>query len=70
MRIEPAATPPERIRHLSEGFAKLVEDRGFLALIGRINSSIQFLGHEAFAKALAEEQKTLRELYAALRQPQ
>jgi tripartite-type tricarboxylate transporter receptor subunit TctC len=65
--MAPRGTPPDRIAHLSEGFAKLVADPGFQTLMGRINSSVQFLGHEAFGAAVAQEQKDLRELYASLR---
>lgn len=65
--MAPRGTPPDRIQHLSDGFAKLVADSGFQTLIGRINSSLQFLDHKAFGEAVAKEQRELRELYAALR---
>lgn len=65
--LAPKGTPAERIRHLSDGFGKLVQDQGFLTLMGRINSSIQFLDHAAFATELAREQKELKELYESLR---
>jgi len=66
--LAPKGTPAERIQHLSDGFGKLVKDQGFLTLIGRINSSIQFLDQAAFAAELARERKELKELYASLRQ--
>lgn len=64
--LVPKDTPPERVKMLSDGFAKLVEDEGFLRLIGKINSNIAFLNHEAFQKHLAAEQKSLKELYESL----
>jgi tripartite-type tricarboxylate transporter receptor subunit TctC len=65
--MAPRGTPQDRIERLSEGFARLTQDQGFLTLIGRINSSIQFLDHKAFAEAFAKEKEELRALYAALR---
>jgi tripartite-type tricarboxylate transporter receptor subunit TctC len=65
--LAPKGTPADRIEHLSNGFARLTQDPGFLTLMGRINSSIQFLDHRAFAAELTREQAELRELYAALR---
>ncbi len=46
--MAPAGTPPEVIAALSDSFEALVEDDGFLRLISTINSSIRFVGHEAF----------------------
>jgi tripartite-type tricarboxylate transporter receptor subunit TctC len=65
--LAPKGTPADRIQHLSDGFGRLAKDQGFLTLIGRINSSIQFLDHAAFAAELAREQAELKELYASLR---
>ncbi len=65
--LAPKGTPADRIQHLSDGFGKLVQDQGFLTLIGRINSSIQFLDHKAFATELAREQAELKQLYESLR---
>ena len=56
-------TPEDRIAKLSDGFAKLVEDKGFLRLIGKINSRVDFLGAKDFAKVLTKEQRDLKELY-------
>ncbi|MGI9384675.1 MAG: Bug family tripartite tricarboxylate transporter substrate binding protein [Methyloligellaceae bacterium] len=56
-------TPPDRIRKLSDGFSKLVADKGFLRLIKKINSRVDFLGAEEFAKVLTKEQRDLKELY-------
>lgn len=61
--LAPKGTPEDVIATLSESFGKLVEDEGFLRLMGRIASDVQFLDHEAFAAALKEEQKTLAEAY-------
>ena len=44
-------------------FEKLTQDPGFLRLIGKIGSDIQFLGHKEFAKALTAEQEALRKAY-------
>jgi len=65
--LAPKGTPPDRIAHLSNGFSRLVQDEGFRTLMGRINSSVQFLDHVAFAAELEREQRELRELYASLR---
>lgn len=56
-------TSKDRIKKLSDGFAKLVEDKGFLRLIKKINSRVDFLGAEEFAKVLSKEQRDLKELY-------
>lgn len=64
--LVPKGTPPETVKKLSDGFAKLVKDKGFLRLIGTINSAVAFLDQEAFGKHLKAEQASLRELYQAL----
>lgn len=56
-------TPEDRIKMLSDGFAKLVADEGFLRLIKKINSRVDFLAADEFAKVLSKEQKDLKELY-------
>lgn len=56
----------EKIKILSDGFAKLVEDEGFQRLIGKINSRIGFVGYKEFGELLAREQKDLKELYAQI----
>ena len=64
--LVPKDTPPERVKQLSDGFAKLVEDEGFLRLIGKINSNVAFLDHDAFQAHLAAEQESLKKLYESL----
>lgn len=61
--MAPADTPDEVIAELSDGFERMTHDEGFLRLIGKIGSGIQFQDHEAFAKALAAEQAALRDAY-------
>jgi tripartite-type tricarboxylate transporter receptor subunit TctC len=53
--LAPAGTPPEVVAALSDGFEALMADEGFLRLIGRIGSSIQFADHEAFDALLTAE---------------
>ncbi|MFK7762966.1 MAG: Bug family tripartite tricarboxylate transporter substrate binding protein [Roseobacter sp.] len=53
--LAPAGTPPEVVAALSDGFEALMADEGFLRLIGRIGSSIQFADHEAFGTLLSQE---------------
>jgi tripartite-type tricarboxylate transporter receptor subunit TctC len=60
-------TPPDRVKKLSEGFGKLVQDQGFLRLIGTIKSSVGYLDNEQFATYLKGEQKQLKELYDSLK---
>lgn len=57
-------TPEDRIKRLSDGFADLVKDEGFIRLIGKINSRVDFLDAEKFGQLLAREQEDLKELYA------
>jgi len=64
--LVPRGTPQDRIDRLSEGFAKLVQDEGFLRLIKTINSSVAFLPHGEFEAYLEQEQAQLRELYEAM----
>ena len=66
--LVPKGTPPERVAALSDGFKKMTEDPGFQALIGRIGSKIDFLDHEQFATVLDEEAKSLKDLYAEMKQ--
>ncbi|HEV8673515.1 MAG TPA: tripartite tricarboxylate transporter substrate binding protein [Methylomirabilota bacterium] len=65
--LVPKATPPDRVKKLSDGFAKLVKDEGFLRLINTINSSVAFIGHDEFAQYLKREQKQLKDLYDSLK---
>lgn len=51
----PAETPQPIIDKLSAGFAKLVEDEGFLRLIKSINSKVDFADHTAFSGLFAKE---------------
>jgi len=64
--LVPKDTPPEHVKILSDGFAKLVEDEGFLRLIGKINSNVAFLDHEDFQAHLKTEQESLKKLYETL----
>lgn len=59
-------TPEDVIVKLSDGFSKLSQDEGFKRLIGKINSRIDFLGHEQFGAYLEREQKDLKEMYDAM----
>ncbi|MGE0314188.1 MAG: Bug family tripartite tricarboxylate transporter substrate binding protein [Lautropia sp.] len=65
--MAPKGTPPERIAVLSDGFRKMVADKGFQALITRIGSKTDYLDHKAFAEVLAKEAEDLRTLYAAIK---
>lgn len=56
-------TPTDRVQKLSDGFGKLCKDEGFLRMIKTINSRVDYLGAEEFAKLLVQEQKNLKELY-------
>ncbi|MCR9088642.1 MAG: tripartite tricarboxylate transporter substrate binding protein [Rhodobacteraceae bacterium] len=53
--LAPAGTPDEVVVALSDGFESLMADEGFLRLIGRIGSSIQFADHEEFDALLTQE---------------
>ena len=53
--LAPAGTPEDVVAALSDGFESLMADEGFLRLIGRIGSSIQFADHEEFAELLSAE---------------
>lgn len=59
-------TPPEIVQTLSDGFEQLVADEGFLRLIGRIDSRVDFLDAAAFAELLAREQTDLKAMYDSL----
>jgi tripartite-type tricarboxylate transporter receptor subunit TctC len=59
-------TPQDRIQTLSNDFEKLVSDKGFLRLIGKINSRVNYLNAEEFEKVLSREQKDFKELYDEL----
>lgn len=61
--LVPAGTPDDVVAKLSSGFEELVKDEGFLRLIGRINSRVDFLGAEEFGALMAEEQATLKAVY-------
>lgn len=61
--LAPKGTPEPVVKALSDSFGKLVKDEGFLRLMGRIASDVQYLDHKAFAAALKEEQKALGEAY-------
>ena len=61
--LAPAGTPDEVVAELSDRFEKLTKDEGFLRLIGKIDSGIQFLDHKEFSVALAAEQEALRKAY-------
>lgn len=59
-------TPQDRVQKLSGDFGKLVSDEGFLRLIAKINSRVDYLDAEKFAEVLSREQKELKELYDKL----
>ena len=59
----PKTTPDKVVTRLSEGFEKLVKDEGFLRLMGKINSRVDFLGYKEFDKLLKKEQSDLKALY-------
>jgi len=63
----PKGTPQDRIDMLSAGFEKMTKDPGFLALIGRINSKVDYLGSKEFARVIADEQKDLKVLYDSIK---
>ncbi len=60
-------TPDAVVSRLSAGFSELVKDEGFLRLIGKINSRVDFLGYEDFDKLLKSEQADLKALYETLK---
>lgn len=65
--LAPKGTPDAVLKKLSDSFAKLVQDKGFLRLMGRIASDVQFLDYKAFGDALKVEQKALGEAFSAKR---
>ena len=65
--VVPKATPEKVVARLSEGFEKLVKDKGFLRLIGKIDSRVGFLGYKEFDKLLKKEQSDLKALYESLK---
>ncbi|MFK7837553.1 MAG: tripartite tricarboxylate transporter substrate binding protein [Sulfitobacter sp.] len=62
--LAPSGTPPEVVAALSDGFEALMEDAGFLRLIGRIGSSIQFADHEEFDALLSAEIAAMADIAA------
>ena len=60
-------TPDDVVAKLSDGFAKLAKDEGFLRLIGKINSRVDFLGYKEFGALLTKEQADLKALYDTLK---
>ena len=65
--VVPKDTPDSVVSKLSAGFEKLVEDKGFLRLIGKINSRVDFLGYKEFDALLKKEQADLKALYESLK---
>ena len=65
--VVPKDTPDPVVSKLSAGFEKLVEDKGFLRLIGKINSRVDFLGYKEFDALLKKEQADLKALYESLK---
>ena len=61
-------TPDAIVSRLSDGFGQLVADEGFLRLIGKINSRVDFLGSEEFDALLKKEQAELKALYDSLKE--
>tara|TARA_B100000989_G_scaffold293304_1_gene270488 strand:+ start:728 stop:1687 length:960 start_codon:yes stop_codon:yes gene_type:complete len=64
--VVPKDTPDSVVAKLSAGFEKLVGDKGFLRLIGKINSRVDFLGYKEFDALLKKEQADLKALYNSL----
>lgn len=64
--LVPKDTPEPVVAKLSEGFEKLVKDEGFLRLIGKISSQVDFLGYKDFDKLLKSEQSELKAMYQSL----
>lgn len=60
--MAPAGTPDEVVESLSERFGELVEDEGFQRLIGQINSTIDFAGHEEFEELWEQELADMAEI--------
>lgn len=65
--LVPKATPDAVVAKLSDGFAKLVKDEGFVRLIDKINSRVDFLGYKEFGELFAKEQADLKALYETLK---
>ena len=63
--MAPAGTPDDVVAKLSDNFAALVEDPGFLRLIGTINSTVAFAGHQEFAELWAAELADMADIAAA-----
>ena len=63
--MAPAGTPDDVVAKLSDNFAALVEDPGFLRLIGTINSTVAFAGHREFAELWAAELADMADIAAA-----
>ena len=64
--LVPKATPDAVVAKLSADFGNLVKDKGFLTLIHKINSRIDFLGYKEFGALLKKEQADLRDLYKSM----
>jgi len=62
--LVPKGTPPEVVQQLSDSFAELVQDEGFLRLISSINSRVDFAGHEAFSELMEAEVDAMAEIAA------
>jgi len=56
-------TPADRVAVLREKSRALLEDKGLLSLVGRINSKISYLDRPEWEKALATEQTRLKAIY-------
>jgi len=63
--MAPAGTPDDVVAKLSDSFAALMEDPGFLRLIGTINSTIAFADHQEFAELWAAEVAAMADIAAA-----
>lgn len=62
--LVPKDTPPEIVQQLSDSFAELVKDEGFLRLISNINSRVDFAGHEEFATLFENEIEAMAQIAA------
>jgi tripartite-type tricarboxylate transporter receptor subunit TctC len=58
-------TPADRIEKLRSSFAALAQDKGFLRIMARTNTSLAYMDGDQFAKFVADEQASLKKLYGS-----
>jgi tripartite-type tricarboxylate transporter receptor subunit TctC len=56
-------TPKDKVEKLRTAFSEMLKDKGLLNLVARINSEVKYLGGDAWAKDLKEEQDRLVAIY-------